>query len=340
MTRARCCRGPLLVATLGAAVLFACDGEPTAPGAQTSYEIVLENVPAPLQHDVRLEAWVYTASDTLSVGTITVSAPALRFTMPVSDAEGVLVTAERIDDTDAAPSRSVLLHGAFEGARAQLTILGAVTDGRALEVAPGAHSLFTTSNNVALGYPSFENAGLWLFSVAPSRNQHGTREVKLTPLRSGWVYEGWIVRQGASPLWISYGKFHPDEMRLLTSRDDSGIGPFAGDEDFRNAGVEDVPGEEWTTPSIANQLGIMMPGGLALPLALDAVDGDGNALWHHAITIEPAFDEVEDPLEGEPFLIRPYENPIGAGGPGEPRIIDLVRAPPTALVRPAEEENA
>jgi hypothetical protein len=134
-------------------------------------------------------------------------------------------------------------------------------------------------------------------------------------------------------IWLSYGKYRPDELSLLTSRDDSGAGPFSGDEDYRNAGVEDVPGEEWTTDRIAAQLGIAVPAGLELPLALDAEDVSGNAVWHHVITIEPAFDEVEAPVQGRPFVVRPYENAIGAGGPGEPRVIGLARPAPLAGVR-------
>jgi hypothetical protein len=171
--------------------------------------------------------------------------------------------------------------------------------------------------------------------VVPSRNRHGTREVKLTPLRSAWVYEGWIVKQTEPQFWISYGKFRPDELSLLRSRDDSGAGPFSGDEDFRNAGVEDVPGEEWTTARVAAEIGITLPPALALPLALDAVDAQGNALWHHVITIEPAYDEADGPLEGRPFVVRPYENAIGPGGPGDPRTIEFNPALPRASIRNA-----
>jgi hypothetical protein len=84
---------------------------------------------------------------------------------------------------------------------------------------------------------------------------------------------------------------------------------------------------------VARRLSIGLPTGLTLPLALDAVDGAGRALWRHAITIEPAMDEVERPLEGVPFVLRPYENEIGPGGPGEPRFITLAHPAPTAIVR-------
>lgn len=329
MTRRRLLLTALLAAGLG------CGDDVTGPRLDDTLEISFADLPVLSANDGRIALWVYGASDTLAAGVIPADhAPGqpFRFSNPVADASGVFVTVEPRDDINPAPSASVLLHGRFSRGRATLSIEGAVTDGRRLEPDPGAHSLFTTSNNVELGYPSFENSGLWLFSVAPSRNVHGTREVKLTPLRAGWVYEGWIVRQTDPEIWISYGKFRPDELSLLTSRDDTGAGPFAGDEDFRNAGVEDVPGEEWTSDRIAGQLGVALPAGVTLPIQLDATDAEGAALWRHVITIEPAFDETEGPLEGNPFAVRPYANPIGAGGPGEPRVIRLIQSAPTATV--------
>lgn len=326
-----------IAVALALAATPACES-PSAPGMGTTVEITFERLDALPAVDGVFEVWVHDGRDTVSVGRLPSGAGPLvpyRFDMPLEGVRGVLVTVEPPGASDSRPSSSVLLHGPFDGATATLTIGGAMTDGRPLQAEPGAHSLFTTSNNVEMGYPSFENAGLWLFSVAPSRNRHGTREVKLTPLGAGWTYEGWIVRQTDPEIWVSYGKYRPDELSLLTSRDDSGAGPFSGDEDFRNAGVEDVPGEEWTTDRIAAQLGIAVPAGLELPLALDAEDASGNAVWHHVITIEPAFDEVEGPLEGRPFVVRPYENAIGAGGPGEPRVIELARPAPLAAVRVA-----
>lgn len=313
-----------------------CGDGPVAPDAGAPLEIEFANLAAIPSDAGTFEVWVYDATDTVSVGRLPSGAgplAPLRFEMPIDDALGALVTVEPPGDHDARPARSILLAGSFTSDNAQLVIEGVITDGRPLEDAPGAHSLFTTSNNVQLGYPSFENAGLWLFTVTPTRNEHGTREVKLTPLRNGWVYEGWIVHQGDPEIWISYGKYRPDELSLLRSRDDSGAGPFSGDEDFRNAGVEDVPGEEWTTANVAGQIGIVLPASLTLPLALDSVDVQGNAVWHHAITIEPSFDEIEAPLEGRPFVVRPYENAIGPGGPGDPRTINFNSELPRAMVR-------
>lgn len=328
-----------MAAMVATSVLAAgCDDSLVGPREGEEFEITFQGLGRIPTHQGTLTLWVHGAADTVAVGTLPAggfaeAAPSLGFTMPLPDARGVFLTVEPPNDPSPLPSASRLLYGSFQGGNADLVFEGTVTLGRPLEPDPGAHSLFTTSNN-SEGYPSAENAGLWLFTLTPSRNVHRSREVKVTQLRPSWTYEGWLVWQGPPEVWISYGKFRPDEFGLLSSRDDTGTGPFSGAEDFRNAGVEDVPGEEWTTDEIAAELGIQLPGGFDLPLAVDSVDAEGRALWHHVITIEPAFDLVEGPLEGEPFVIRPYENAIGAGGPGVPRTIQLVRGAPTARVAP------
>ncbi|MEK9503555.1 hypothetical protein [Gaopeijia maritima] len=332
-------RSAAMLAACGA-LAAGCGDEPAGPAEGERYEVAFERLGRLPAHQGTYTVWVHDDRDTVAVasvpsGSANEPVPAVTFAMPLANARGVFVSVEPAVDPSSAASPTRLLAGRFDGPIAALGFEGVATLRRPLEPDPGAHSLFTTSNN-SEGYPSAENAGLWLFTLTPSRNVHGTREVKVSPLAAGWTYEGWLVWQGPPQVWISYGKFRPDETGLLTSRDDTGTGPFAGAEDFRNAGVEDVPGEEWTSDEIAAQLGIELPGGFDLPLEVDAVDGDGRALWHHVISIEPAADLVEGPLEGEPFPVRPYENPIGAGGPGLPRTIELVREAPSAEVRRIE----
>lgn len=284
------------------------------------------------------ELWVYDhAGEPHSAGRIPPDAPhdpVVVFEVPAGGAERVVLTLEPPGDDDGSPSRYEILSGEFSGRAARLGIEGSLTDGRPFVAEPGHHSLFTTSNNLAEGYPSAENAGIWLFSILVAINPHGTREVHLTPLRPAWTYEGWIVHRPGTPeqVWISYGKYRPDLYGLLTSRDNTGSGPFSGDEDYLNGGVEDVPGDEWT----ANLFGLEVPGGLTLPLALDSVDaGTGEAVWHHVITVEPAFDEAEPLTAERPFVIRPYSNPIGAGRPGDARRIIYRGGEPTGRVAPA-----
>lgn len=328
-------RGSVVLAALMASAT-GCSDSPTAPALGDVLEFTLEGmdaVPATAGH---LHLWLFRGGDTVPAGVIPAGSGPMepfRFESPLDRPQGVVVTLEGSGVTVSRPGISRLMAGTFKGPRATLSIEGAVTDGRPLQEFPGAHSLFTTSNN-SEGYPSAENAGLWLFTLTPSQNVHGTREVKVTPLQPGWTYEGWIVWQGEAEVWISYGKYRPDEFGLLSSRDDTGTGPFSGAEDFRNAGVEDVPGEEWTSTGIADQLGITLPGGFSVPLAVDSVDAEGSALWHHVITVEPAADLVEGPLEGEPFPFHAYRNPIGPEGPGVPRTIVRISAGPVGRVGP------
>ncbi len=335
------------VRSLGLLVALAtvgCDG-PAGLVAGTNMQLTVEGLrPLDPSSEGTYELWMYpTAGAPLSAGRFRLPSdtrddePAsIPFNLPLGSSARIAVTVEPPGDADGGPSSAELLSGWFDGRTARLTIEGSVTDGRPLQRAPGHHSLFTSSNNVELGYPSFENAGLWLFSISVAVNPHKTREVKLTPLSRGWLYEGWIVyRAGtANERWISYGKFRPDIHSLLTSRDNTGSGAFSGDEDFLISGVEDVPGEEWTTPRVAELLDLRMPYGFVLPLALDAVDaGTGEAVWHHAITIEPAWEENESLTTERPFVLRPYRNPIGAGGPGLPRRLVYLDNAPAAYIR-------
>lgn len=341
MNRLAITTGPLGLILLGAA-LVGCDDGPTAVDAGTELELTVHGLrPLNPATEGRYELWAInsggaaTSAGRFDVGTG--SETRVSFTLPIGDASTLRVTVEPPGDTDEEPSEQVLLAGALRGGAANLTILGAVTDGRPLERDPGHHSLFTTSNNVAEGYPSMENAGLWLFSISSTVNKHQSREVKLTPLRRSWFYEGWIVRHlgRSDEVWIPYGKFRPDQLGLLTSRDNTGSGFFSGDADYVNGGVEDAPGDEWTTTRVAAQLGLEVPGDLSLPLALDSVDAvTGVAEWYHVITIEPGFDEFEPPLTDQPFLLRPYRNPVGAGPPGDPREILYQDNDPSGEVRP------
>ena len=315
-----------------------CGDDPTAPdaGARLALEVTGLRALDPTR-DGSYEAWVIDAAGTAhSVARFAaLEGTALEFDLPIAAPRAALVTLEPPNDPDPAPSASRLLGGSFGGSSASLSIEGLVTAHGPLDDAPGAHSLFTSSNNVSLGYPSLEHSGLWLFSLDPSMNRSGSRFVHLTILDPGWLYEGWIVRDIGTPdeLWLAYGKFRPDAAGFLNSRDATGSGPFSGDADYRNGGIEDVPGDEWTV----NPFVLPLPGGLELPLQLDEVDAvSGTPRWSHVITVEPAFDEDEPLLTERPFVVRPYLNAIDPGPPGDPRVIGYVEeGVPHGRVRPA-----
>ncbi|HSH44253.1 MAG TPA: hypothetical protein VK966_00220 [Longimicrobiales bacterium] len=317
---------------MAALALAACEDGPVALSAGSVVEVSVTGLRAPAPDtEGSFMVWAHTSDGAAHLlGELGTGAAPSRFEVPVSGVDRFSITLEPPGDPDPDPSERLLMAGAYRGGTSLLSVDGSVTAGPPLNDKPGHHSLFTSSNNVELGYPSMENSGLWMFSISPSANRHGTREVMMTPLRRTWLYEGWAVYRYGTPdaVWISYGKFRPDIRQLLSSRDDTGSGPFSGDEDFRNGGIEDVPGEEWTV----NPLGLPVPGGLELPFQLDAVDSAGRAVWTHVITIEPSFDEDEPLLSERPFMLQPYRNPVGPGGPGVPREIMFLDNMPEGVV--------
>lgn len=249
----------------------------------------------------------------------------VEITTPVAGGREIEVTVEPPGDQDPAPSSHRLLRGAFRGGRAELSVVGAVTaGGLRLRERPGQFTMFTPSDNAENGYPSHEYSGVWLFNMAPRQTEQDDMWVRLTQLRPGWVYEGWMVRDPGKPgeVWLSYGKFLPDASGAINTRDDTGWGPFSGVTDFQTAGEEEFPGDDW----ISNPLGYPVPGDLALPLDLREKDANGEYRWTHVITIEPAFDRGEAISSERPFLIRPYRDPFTPVAPGEPRAITFHEA--------------
>jgi hypothetical protein len=306
----------------------ACSGsdapDATAPGPVT-LALTLSGLPAldgPTEG--RWEAWVVDrAGVTTSLGTLDLRAGG-DLTVPADarDAVSVAITWEPPGDTDGTPSPHRILSGAFSGPRATLSVAGAVTQGQLpLRERPGQFTMFSPSDNDLHGYPSHEEAGIWLFNMAPRETVQNDMWVRLSQLQLGWVYEGWMVRDIDAPtaIWLSYGKFLPDASGAVNTRDDTGWGPFSGATDFLTAGEEEFPGDDW----IENPLGFDVPAGLALPLNLREKNAQGTARWTHVITIEPAADRGEGTGRERPFVLRPYRDVFGDGGPGAPRAITL-----------------
>ncbi|CAN5816674.1 hypothetical protein BH11GEM1_BH11GEM1_19270 [soil metagenome] len=239
---------------------------------------------------------------------------------PLPDAAAVEITVERPGSTNTEPADQVLLRGTLRNGHADLTYVGAVTQGNlSLQAAPGQFTMFTPSDNDSLGYPSHEDAGVWLFNMAPALTAQRDYYVRVTQLQRGWTYEGWLVRDMASAgaIWLSYGKFLPDWTGALNQADDTGWGPFSGVTDYRRARLEDFPGDDW----ISNPLHLPWINGLALPITLREKDATGALRWTHVITIEPATDRGEPVTTERPFILRPYVDAVGDLGPGVPRTI-------------------
>lgn len=320
MTRARPSRG--LGRSLALALALAgCGGDgPTGtaipPGA--TLEISLTGLAAPPAGG-RYEAWAVDRAGALhSLGPV--AGTTLSAANPIPDLAGVALTYEPAGDAAGQPSAHRLLTGTFRGARAELTAAGALTLGsNPLRERPGQFTMFSPSDNFRNGYPSHEESGIWLFNMAPRETEQGDMWVRLTQLQPGWVYEGWMVRDIDTPgaIWLSYGKFTPDQTGAVNSRDDTGWGPFSGVLDFLTAGEEEFPGDDW----ISNPLGYPWPAELPLPLDLRERDGAGALRWTHVITVEPSSDKGEAIGAERPFVVRPYRDSFGTGGPGAPRTI-------------------
>jgi hypothetical protein len=303
--------------------LGACGGgdpAPTGPTNGGATQIVL-TVTLPrvdTSRDGRYEAWVVDPSETrhslgrfAEGGTFTVASP-------VANPTAVEVTLQR--PADAAPSAQVLLRGRVERGHAELAYAGAITQNDLpLRAAPGQFTMFTPSDNDSLGYPSNEQSGVWLFNMAPAQTAQRDYYVRLTPLQSGWTYEGWMVRDLGAPneIWLSYGKFVPDWTSAVNQPDDTGWGPFSGVLDFRRARLEDFPGDDW----ISNPLRLPWRADLTLPLDLREKDAQGRMRWSHVITIEPATDRGEPVTSERPFVLRPYVDAFGDLGPGVARAV-------------------
>lgn len=242
--------------------------------------------------------------------------------MPSGTWTAVEVTVEPPADADPMPSAQTLLRGELRDGRASLRLEGAVTQGALpLREAPGQFTLFSPSDNEVNGYPSHEDAGVWLFNMSPGTTAQRDYYVRVAQLQAGWQYEGWMVRDLGSPaeIWLSYGKFVPDWTGALNRADDTGWGPYSGVTDFRTARLEDFPGDDW----ISNPLAYPWNAALPLPLDLREKDASGRLRWSHVISIEPSRDLGEAIGTERPFVLRPYVDPVGDAGPGIARTLTL-----------------
>ena len=303
--------------------ILACGDSPTAPPIGAGQRLVITSTALPsldAQREGFYEAWAIDGAGRAHSMGVLVPGVATTLVSPVDGVVAIEVTVEPPGSPDAVPSAQRLLRGAVRGASVDLSITGAVTQGDLqLHRQPGTFTMFSPSDNSWAGYPSHEESGIWLFNVRPRETPQNDAWVRLTQLDAGWTYEGWMVRDlGASDaIWLSYGKFRPDQTGAVSGRDDTGWGPFSGVLDFQTAGEEEFPGDDW----ISNPLNFPFPSALTLPLDLREKTTGGASRWTHVITIEPARDRGEPIGAERPFFMRPYRDPFGDGAPSEPRVI-------------------
>ena len=149
-------------------VVIACGGAaadsagPNQPVSATTIALTLSLPALDSAREGHYAAWVVSAGGRhvwlrrFSAGGV------LTMSNPLTDATAVEITVERPSSTDVDPSGQVLLRGTLRNGHADLTYVGAVTQGNlSLRAAPGQFTMFTPSDNDSLGYPSHEDAGVW-----------------------------------------------------------------------------------------------------------------------------------------------------------------------------------
>ncbi len=254
---------PTLGVLAGAAILLvaACGSDATRAEVDAPLRLELNGLRAlHPQTEGTYQGWVIARDGhAVSAGRFVLPADGrVSLVNPIPDAESFLLTVEPPGDTDDSPSDLRLLGGRFVGGEAILDVAGFITSGIPLEPAPGTHVLFTPSDNAELGYPSYEDAGIWLFNIAGD-TLDGSFFLTFTPLSRSWIYEGWLVRDRGSDteVWLSYGKFEPDIVRKVRTRDDTGLGPFSGQLSYREAMQHEIvfPGDDW----LANRTATLFP---------------------------------------------------------------------------------
>ena len=165
-------------ATLALA-LAACGGDATSPVARdaTSVTLTFSALTRLDQSAGRYDAWLADANGAaLRLGVVADPAVASTFMLPreVRAGDELWITLEQSGEASSAPSSQRLLRGAFSGAHADLSIVGAVTEkGLALRAKPGQFTMFSPSDNGAHGYPSNEESGVWLFNMQPRETEQG-----------------------------------------------------------------------------------------------------------------------------------------------------------------------
>lgn len=270
--------------------------------------------------DGRYVLWAVDASGAAHhVATFSSDTPT-NFLSPADHVVSFIVTLERTAGVISSPSAQVMLRGKWTDGRAELSVAGALTQGGApLRERPGQFTMFTPSDNDTMGYPSREEAGVWVFNMEPAATEQNDFYVRVAQLEPDWTYEGWMVRDygSSNEIWLSYGKFLPDWTGALNQPDDTGWGPFSGVPDFRNSRLEDFPGDDW----ISNPLGFPFPSELTLPLNFREKNSAGTLRWTHVITVEPISDKGESIGSERPFVIRPYVDSFGDLNPGVARTI-------------------
>lgn len=203
------------------------------------------------------EAWVVVDEEPVSAGVFTdPTTPVVLDGARAADAGAVVITIETDPDPDPAPSASKVLAGDLVDGVAMLAIDHPAAVATGFAEARGAYILATPTDGT--GPAENERSGVWWTDVPRAQS------LFLPELGEGWIYESWVVIDGAP---VTGGTF----------RD-----PFAADDAAPFSGPEEGP------PLVGEDYLLNAPDGLAFPVDLRGMTA--------VISVEPVPDDSPDPF--------------------------------------------
>ena len=253
----------LVLGALAAAALAACGGGDSNDANLRLNLTGLEN----LGGSAVYEGWLLTAAGPVSSGRFSVDASGklsqTEFSVPRAQADAAtafVLTIEPAVNDAAAPTATHLLAGDFNADKTSATVSlqHAAALGNNFSSAAGSFVLATPSS----ASTTDENQGIWWLKMVNGTPQAG---LTLPTLPAGWVFEGWVVVNGAP---VSTGRF-----TSVSAADSDAAGSSAGP-----LASPPFPGQDFITPPL------VLSGGTAV------------------ISIEPEPDNSPAPFTLKPLL--------------------------------------
>ena len=126
----------------------------------------------------------------------------------------------------------------------------------------------------------------------------------------------------------------PSPLSSTLVRPAPAAGPFSAAPGNLEAGPP-FPGSDFVAMN-----GNAIPPGLQLRFDFNGDDDiQGDSQWMHVISIEPSFDQGEGTLNATPFLLKPFGNAFGDGGPTDARTITALVPLPTGTATITTSSN-
>jgi hypothetical protein len=214
----------------------ACDEEENngSMSSNGSLKMNIQNL-AELGADERYEGWIMVNGSPVSTGVFTVNsagmAPQTSFEVSQANLDAAtdyVLTIEPYPDNDPAPSAIKIAGGSFSGNNATVNVNHPAALNADFNTASGTYILATPTTTDTTD----EKSGIWFLDISSGSPMQG---LNLPTLPAGWVYEGWVVLNGAP---LSTGRFSDNAMAddaAPYSGTDAAGPPFPGEDLVMNA---------------------------------------------------------------------------------------------------------